>query len=140
MEVLFILIQENQLTYVATHLYNFARFATRASILLFCIQLFSVHQRPRFLISVLILGAIIFVNNLIVIALECQPLNYIWLGWDGEHTGHCVNMAAMNYALNGIGMGYDLFVIGVPIPYVLGLRLERRRKIMVASMFSVGLW
>lgn len=134
------LICVHSLTYVATHLYNLARFATRASILVTCIQLFSVNQRARSLITVLVLGVVIFISNLIVLALECQPWDYIWLGWDGEHTGHCINEAAMYYAANGIGMVYGVFVIYVPIPYVLGLKLERRRKILVASMFSVGLW
>lgn len=90
--------------------------------------------------AVLLLGALIYINNLIILALECQPLNYIWLGWDGEHTGSCINQAAMWYAVNGIGMAYDVFVICVPIPFVLRLKLERRRKILVASMFAVGLW
>lgn len=117
-----------------------ARFATRASILLFCIQVFSGNQRPRFLIATLIIGTILFVNNLIVVFLECQPLDYIWRGWDGEYEAHCINQAAVYYALNGIGMAYDLLVIIVPIPYVLKLNLQTRRKILVSSMFSVGLW
>lgn len=117
-----------------------ARFNTRASILLFCIKVFSGNQRPKVVIAALVLGAILFANNLIVLFLECQPLNYIWLGWDGEHAGHCVNQAALYYAVNGIGMAYDVFVIVVPLPYVLRLQLATPRRIMVASMFSVGLW
>lgn len=105
-----------------------------------CIQLFSVNHSARVLVAVLVLGIIIFVNNLLVLAFECQPLNYLWLGWDGEHTGSCLNEPAVYYTLNGIGLAYDAMVICTPIPYVLGLKLERRRKIMVASMFAVGLW
>lgn len=78
-------------------------------------------------------------TNLIVLLLVCQPLDYFWRGWDGEYEGHCVNREALYYALNGIGMAYDLFVIIVPIPYVLKLNLQTRRKILVSSMFSVGL-
>lgn len=130
----------SQLCYVATLLYVVARFNTRASILLFCIKVFSGNQRPKFLIAVLVLGAMLFVTNLIVLLLECQPLDYIWLGWDGEHSGHCVDQGALYYAVNGIGMAYDVLVIFVPLPYILRLQLATPRRIMVASMFSVGLW
>ncbi|KAL4995215.1 hypothetical protein BDV10DRAFT_135417 [Aspergillus recurvatus] len=69
----------------------------------------------------------------------CSPRSYAWLGWDGEHTGTCMNWTALQISHAVINIVFDFIVIGMPLPVLLKLDLSKTKKAGVCVMFLTGL-
>lgn len=76
---------------------------------------------------------------LLVSVFQCRPINYAWLRWDGEHQGSCNNINAQGWTSAAINVVLDFVIIGLPIPMVAKLNMNRRKKFLVMLMFSLGL-
>jgi len=81
-----------------------------------------------------------FLITFIVVAfMHCQPVSAIWNGWDGEHPAKCTDFKAQNYSGASINIALDLTICLMPLPVLRKLNLNRRKKIGIMLMFSVGL-
>jgi len=128
-----------QLIYSAIHVYNFTRFLTRLSILLFYVRIFRLQGNKLALIPPIVCGTLLFFVYIVILFLDCQPLSYFWTQWDREHQGHCLNSHDLFWALNSIGVAYDLWCILLPLLFVRRLKLSFKKKVMSSAMFTVGL-
>lgn len=64
-----------------------------------------------------------------------------WDGWTGEYVGKCININTFSWIRAAIEIIIDLAIISLPIPLLLGLKLNWHKKLQILSMFSVGfLW
>lgn len=70
--------------------------------------------------------------------LQCQPMDYYWNKWDGEHKGSCINVNAVGWANAAISIALDLWMIGLPMSQVVKLKLHWKKKVGVGIMFIVG--
>lgn len=59
-------------------------------------------------------GAACFIST----GLYCQPISFVWEGWDKLHAGKCVNINAQTYSFAGINMTLDIVIFILPIPQV----------------------
>ena len=69
---------------------------------------------------------------------QCTPISYYWTNWDGEHTGHCLNVNSIGWANASISIALDFWMLAIPLWQLRSLRLHWKKKISVALMFVVG--
>jgi hypothetical protein len=77
--------------------------------------------------------AILFTN-----IFSCQPLDYFWHMWDGEHEGKCIDHSKLLWSHAIINIALDLVIIGLPMRTLLKLNLSWGRKAGICIMFAGG--
>ncbi|KAJ5785295.1 uncharacterized protein N7503_010507 [Penicillium pulvis] len=106
--------------------------------LLFYLRIFP-SDRMRLVIKISILVTICFgLTFLFGFTFQCSPVSYNWNGWNGEHTGSCVETNSLVVAAAAFNIVLDIWVIAMPIPRVLTLQASLHTKLQVVFMFSVG--
>ncbi len=121
--------------------YTSGRFFGRASILLFYIRIFPPKQDKRFGRLLIYTMVFNFVYNLaffLAILLQCQPLPYFWMQWEGLHQGHCGNYNILAWVAAATGIVFDVWMLALPLSQLLALSLPWRKKIMGGLMFFFG--
>jgi len=82
-----------------------------------------------------ILYGLIFI---LVGVFQCRPISFYWTNWDGEHTGHCLNVNSLAWSNAAISIVLDVWMLGIPISQLLWLQLHWKKKVGVLLMFCVG--
>ncbi|CAK1365838.1 hypothetical protein CB0940_09698 [Cercospora beticola] len=88
---------------------------------------------------IIILASYAVVMSL-TLGFECNPINFTWLRWDGEHEGTCIDLNAHGLALAAFNTVQDLIICLLPLPKLFAFDLSLRDKLIVGTMFSVGLF
>ncbi|KAJ5953493.1 hypothetical protein N7454_000389 [Penicillium verhagenii] len=126
------------LFYIQELLYITCVAMVKICFLLFYLRIFP-SDRMRLVIKVSILATVCFgLTFLFGFAFQCSPVSYNWNGWDGEHTGTCVETNSLVVAAAAFNIVLDIWVIALPIPRVLTLQASINTKLQVILMFSVG--
>jgi hypothetical protein len=130
---------------------NFSRAFYAVSILYFAqvsllkLSLLFFYHRifPGKPVRIIIMATVIF-DSLFGLAfvltaiLQCRPISYNWTKWDGEHTGHCVNVNALTWSNAAISIVLDFWMLAIPLSQLVHLKLAWKKKVGVAMMFCVG--
>jgi hypothetical protein len=74
----------------------------------------------------------------LVAIFQCNPINYFWLKWDGEHKGQCLNINPITWANAIISISLDIWMHAIPLWQLKRLKLGWKKKTGVAAMFFVG--
>jgi len=111
---------------------------TKMAILLLYLRVFSSKSFRLVVITSLLVVAAYIPAFALAVAFHCIPISFGWTGWTGETQGHCINLNAFAWAHAATNIVFDVFIIVLPVPQLLHLRLGRRKKIHVLLMFSVG--
>ncbi|KAL4911449.1 hypothetical protein BDW74DRAFT_142929 [Aspergillus multicolor] len=112
---------------------------TKCSMLLLYLRLFPARQIQIATKIALLLTASWAIAMLLANVFACQPFNYMWLRWDEEHEGRCVNHEAVMAIHSILNIVFDVLIITLPMPTLLKLNMSRRKKLGVIFMFAVGL-
>ncbi|KAK6337746.1 hypothetical protein TWF696_001227 [Orbilia brochopaga] len=67
----------------------------------------------------------------------CIPISRQWDPY--ETRGGCINRSLFWHIILGLNVATNLWILVLPMRMLLGLRVERRQKIMVLCIFGVGL-
>lgn len=129
--------------WIAYILLNFTLGITKISIVLSYLRLFASQRWTRIaciaFLCVLIANTIISVTCCI---LTCHPIGLFWhlelVTSPQVLTDNCVNFKAMWYTQGYIYVLFDVILILLPIPVVKCLRISRREKVALASIFALG--
>lgn len=73
---------------------------------------------------------------MLLIILECHPASFKWEHWDEQ--GECINITLITWICAGINITLDIIVILLPIPQVLKLQLNWKKKAQLIGMFGLG--
>ncbi|KAH8203898.1 hypothetical protein TruAng_001962 [Truncatella angustata] len=122
-------------------LYITSRDLVRLSILLFYLRIFGESQQARRLIQftfVLILACCIAFDFAIIFG--CTPINHFWTSWDGQHEGRCISTNGIFWAGAFVVIAIDLWVMLIPLPFIVRLNFSLRKKILSAIMFTFGIF
>ncbi|OLN86889.1 hypothetical protein CCHL11_04537 [Colletotrichum chlorophyti] len=65
----------------------------------------------------------------------CLPIESIW---DRYTPGRCLNITAIGYAGGGFTIAYDFILITLPIPVLLKLNFNTRKKLVSMFMLTLG--
>lgn len=75
---------------------------------------------------------------LLVSVWQCRPISYAWTNWHGETTGVCNDINAQGWTSAALNVVLDLVVLGLPLPVIAKLELNKRKKALFLLMFCVG--
>ncbi|GIK06610.1 hypothetical protein Aspvir_002260 [Aspergillus viridinutans] len=89
-----------------------------------------------FCIAVIVLLIMECVEEIMVVILQCQPIQS---AWDPTIPGHCLNMILFYYVSFSIKLATDIAIFILPIPPLLRLRVRGLQKFSVVLMFALGL-
>src|SRR5689334_10466044 len=111
---------------------------TKAAILLLYYRVFQSERFRKIVIGALIVTAAFIIAFSFGVIFHCTPISFGWNGWTGEYEGTCINFNAFAWAHAITNIVFDLFIIILPIPELVRLKLGRRKMIHIILMFSVG--
>jgi hypothetical protein len=63
-----------------------------------------------------------------------------WNQWDGLHEGTCNDIHLQGWIAAAINIFLDAVVMGLPMKHLAGLNMSLKKKLMVMSMFGVGIF
>lgn len=128
--------------YIMTILYTLTLNLLKLSMLVFFLRLFpsSVCPRAHKVTMMTTVFTALFTFALLIVGLfPCSPVNFFWRGWDGEHSGSCVNMQAVAWSYAIIGILLDIWMLAIPLSQVRSLKLSPLKMLGVGLMFLAGL-
>ncbi|KAK6615436.1 integral membrane protein pth11-like protein [Botrytis cinerea] len=74
----------------------------------------------------------------IVMAAACRPLNFFWMQYAGATEGQCIDYLLFFLVFGIVNMINDVIILIVPIPRILKLRMNKRKKFSVAGIMLLG--
>ncbi|KAJ5870824.1 hypothetical protein N7455_005765 [Penicillium solitum] len=126
-------------TWVTQVWYIPAIILTKVAIVCFFKHIFP-GPRFRLLCQGTIIHCFLFMMSTFIIEiLACIPVEEAWSRWKGESTVLCYDNTSFWWAHSAINIATDLWLIGLPIPMLLGLQLKTRKRIYLVLMFSIGI-
>lgn len=129
---------DSQFTWLTITFYVMTIVLTKISFLCFCLRIFPNQSIRMGVYALLAISIAYGLTSTIVTLFNCLPVSYIWTSWDGQHTGKCINFSIFAWAHAAINIALDIAIIGVPIPELLRLSMNMKKKVYVVAMFSVG--
>lgn len=124
--------------YVMEILY-FAQVALlKLSLLFFYLRIFPGTKIRQLIWGTLAFNAVFGVVFVFVGIFQCRPISFYWKNWDGEHEGKCIDVNAVGWANAAISILLDGWMLALPLSQIVGLNLNWKKKVGVASMFVVG--
>lgn len=129
-----------KMLYTLFVLYITSRHLVRGSILLFYYRLFGNDRLARRLVKISF-GMLIAFGTAFdcSILFGCTPIEHFWLSWDGQHKGYCVSIHAIFWAGAIIDILMDVWIMLIPIPFIIKLKLSLRKRILTGMMFTFGI-
>lgn len=116
-------------------------FLTKLSIIFFLLRLFPTRAVRLVLWGSVILTSTIIMVFLLLVILQCRPLDFYWNGWEGEAKGSCLSNNAVAWSNAAFSIALDLWLLAVPLVQLRKIQLHWKKKVGVALMFSAGsLW
>ncbi|ETS81013.1 hypothetical protein PFICI_06015 [Pestalotiopsis fici W106-1] len=70
----------------------------------------------------------------------CTPISYFWTSWDGEHEGHCISTNGIFWAGALVVIAIDIWVMLIPLPFIMKLKFSLRKKLLSGVMFTFGIF
>ncbi|KAK4613817.1 hypothetical protein CLAFUW4_09249 [Fulvia fulva] len=133
--------------YISEFTYVALQSSTKIAILLLYLRMWpytGASDEPRWFrtsCKVLIVILMAYAALLIVVlGLQCQPISFSWLKWDGMHAGYCIDVNVLIFATSGCNIFFDITVILLPVPRLLSLSIATRKKMAVVTTFLIGLF
>jgi len=124
--------------YIETFIYFFNVMLNKLCLLLFYLRIFPGRTVRHLLLGTITFAVLYGVVFFFLGIFQCWPVSYVWLHWDGEHEGKCLNLNAIAWSNAGISIALDLWMLVIPLAQLKNLTLHWRKKVGVALMFFVG--
>ncbi|KAK4207788.1 hypothetical protein QBC37DRAFT_454484, partial [Rhypophila decipiens] len=127
-----------KLFWISTFFYLVSRCLTRLSIICFMLRLFSVAGSKRLIQACLVFNIALSGTFLLVITFQCQPASQFWHSWDHMHQGTCIDLWAMILSAGIFAMLFDIFIMLLPLVWIVKLQFSLAKKLVTAMMMSLG--
>ena len=124
-----------QLYWVAETIYIVVLTLVKLSILFFYLRIFPRPQFRRTVKATLGFVAIYGLSFIFVIVFQCKPIK---ARWDLSVEGKCVNINMVAYSAAGISIFQDIIILLIPIPEILGLKMDVKKRINVMLILGIG--
>ncbi|KAL8788760.1 MAG: hypothetical protein Q9195_007167 [Heterodermia aff. obscurata] len=76
-----------------------------------------------------------FLAFFFTLALQCAPISVLWTSL---FPTNCINIQPVAYTNSVTDFVFDLFILAMPLPLLLNLKLDWRKKCAVGGMFALG--
>ncbi|KAF5013292.1 hypothetical protein FDECE_687, partial [Fusarium decemcellulare] len=124
-----------QMFYSIQILYILVQVSAKASLLAFYSRVFTDR---KFRIAVWVAYVFLFGHGIIFLGLvifHCIPVHAIW---DRSVDGKCIDLTAIAYAGGVLSIIEDIAIFILPIPELMKLQLQGKKKTALLFMFSIG--
>ncbi|KAF4467068.1 integral membrane [Fusarium albosuccineum] len=124
-----------QMFYSIQILYILVQVSAKASLLAFYSRVFTDR---KFRIAVWVAYVFLFGHGIIFLGLvtfHCIPVHSIW---DRSVDGKCIDLTAIAYAGGVLSIIEDIAIFILPIPELMKLQLQGKKKTALFFMFSIG--
>ena len=125
--------------YVGSHFYFVTTTMVKLSIIAFYLRIFPNILTRRVLwgtFGFTLLGGLVVT---IMYIFQCTPVNHFWMRWNGIHEGKCIGASEyLGFAHAAINIAVEVWMIALPLWELRYLKLHRKKKILVAIIFSLG--
>lgn len=111
----------------------------KISILLFYLRIFPDKRFKRWVFGIIGLNVAFCIAFVLPLVFQCDPVPGAWLRWDGTFTGTCLNLNAIGWSGAAANVALDIAVLLLPVPNLLKLNVNWRKKVAIMSMFLVGI-
>lgn len=109
----------------------------KASILFLYLRLF---PHPKFRVAVYATFAFLFASSAIIILLgvfQCIPVSAVWTY--GVKDASCLDLNSVTFANAAMNILTEVLILLLPLPILLHLKLDPRRKARLVALFSAGI-
>lgn len=122
--------------YIFSHFYDIALVSVKLSILAFYWRVF-IHPVFRYIV----IATAVFVSAwgigiTVALGLVCRPLASFW---DSNIIGKCLSIVQFTYFTNISNMITDLWIFLMPVPMIWHMQLQTKKKLMLSTIFCIGL-
>ncbi|KAH7304529.1 integral membrane protein, partial [Stachybotrys elegans] len=127
-----------QLFWIVQMLYIIILTFTKLAILFFLGRVFvtaGFRLAVRLFATFLGSTCIVFV---LVVAFQCSPVSAVWDRYLEGNDRKCLNVTVASYALAALNILQDVLLLLLPIPWVMRLQLDLRKRIGVIVAFGLG--
>ncbi|KAG9246623.1 putative integral membrane protein [Calycina marina] len=125
-----------QALYITVILYNMTQLFYKLSIVAQSYRLFTTSSGKRAM-EVLICWIIACgIGTVFASIFACIPVQKFWVV--ALKTGHCSDNAILNYTISSFNILNDLFLLSIPIPFLVKLQLPKKERIVLGSVFATG--
>ncbi|PVH99870.1 hypothetical protein DM02DRAFT_528130, partial [Periconia macrospinosa] len=123
------------ISYATAIIFEIVNITVKISLLLFYCRIFPT---PEFHRQAAIVGALCaawFIASVLVTIFQCVPVHK---AWDKQVSGRCLSLDkfVLGYELSNALL--DIVLILLPVRMIHNLRLDRRQKFLVSSLFLLG--
>lgn len=125
--------------FINTSLYYVEVALIKLSMLFFYMRIFPSRPTRYVLWGTITVTALWGFTYAITTIFLCQPVSYSWEGWDGTHSGKCINIGAVAVSNAVIGIALDFWMLAIPLREIRQLKMHWKKKIGVGLMFGVGI-
>ncbi|KAK4159494.1 hypothetical protein QBC43DRAFT_221924, partial [Cladorrhinum sp. PSN259] len=125
-----------KLFYAESMVYMLLLMASKISILLVYRRIFPAR---RFRYAVNLLSAFFACHGILYIlltAIQCLPVYSIWNRYVTSRK--CLDATAISYSNGALSILEDVAILLLPVPQVWRLQIDRRRRLAVLAVFSIG--
>jgi hypothetical protein len=126
--------------YLGEIFYVVALGISKISILFFYLRVFPAKSFRMLTYSIMGLSAAYTVAFFIVTTWQCLPISLAWTQWDGLHEGTCNDIHLQGWIAAAINIVLDAVVMILPLRHLAVLNMSLKKRLMVMSMFSVGIF
>lgn len=75
---------------------------------------------------------------LVTMAAACRPVSFYWEQYLGETNGTCIDVTLFYLVFGIVNMVIDVVILLSPIPRIISLQLNKRRKFSVIGIMLLG--
>ncbi|KAF2442465.1 hypothetical protein P171DRAFT_392365 [Karstenula rhodostoma CBS 690.94] len=125
--------------YMGEIFYVLALGLSKISILFFYLRVFPAKEFRLQIYGVMALCGAYTIAFFFATTIQCLPVSFAWTQWDGLHKGKCNDIHLQGWIAAAINIILDVLVMILPLRHLAGLNMNIKRKLMVMSMFSVGI-
>ncbi|KAL6877132.1 GPCR, PTH11-type [Trichoderma novae-zelandiae] len=123
---------------IGSYIYLLASGSVKLTFLFFYYRIFSGSTKMRYLILAGIVLTLGFTISLFFgTVFSCIPVER---AWNPIVPGHCLNPVYLPYVSGVSSSALDLYTLVLPVPVVVGLNMDLKRKFKVVAVFGIGLF
>ncbi|KAL1306509.1 hypothetical protein AAFC00_005204 [Neodothiora populina] len=121
--------------YQSVIVYIGALTSTKLSILFLYLRFFRGRKTRILTYSLIVFVAVASIGSILLCALACTPIR---ASWDIRVKGHCLSNMLVWFTAAGLALFSDLAILILPMPVVSSLKLPRRQRLELISVFGLG--
>jgi hypothetical protein len=126
--------------YLGEVFYVVALGISKISILFLYLRVFPAKSFRILTYSVMGLSVAYTIAFFFATTFQCTPMSLAWTQWDKQHPGTCADIHLQGWIAAAINILLDIIVMALPMKHLAALNMSLKKKLMVMSMFSVGIF